>query len=70
LVSHVLTPLPEHCVLPGVQTPVHAPDTHAWFVQDAALTHVPAELHVCSPPPEHREALGAHIPVHAPDAHA
>ncbi len=24
-----------HCVAPGEQTPVHAPLTHAWFVQVA-----------------------------------
>jgi hypothetical protein len=24
-----------HCVAPGVQTPVHAPPTQAWFVQVA-----------------------------------
>jgi hypothetical protein len=25
---HVSTPLPEHCVAPGEQTPVHAPPLH------------------------------------------
>jgi hypothetical protein len=29
----VSTPLPEHFLAPGVQTPVHPPDTHASFAQ-------------------------------------
>jgi hypothetical protein len=37
--EHVWTPLPEHWVAPGVQTPAQAPFTHAWFV------HVTGELH-------------------------
>jgi hypothetical protein len=48
LASHVRTPLPEHCAAPGVQTPEHAPDTHA------ALVHA----HVCTALPEQRTVPG------------
>ncbi len=34
--SQVRTPLPEHCVVPGVQTPVQACRKHAAFVQGCA----------------------------------
>ncbi len=53
LLPHVCTPLPEHCVAPGVHTPVHAPFTHAWLVQEPAFDHVPVALHVCGCWPEH-----------------
>jgi hypothetical protein len=39
--SQVWTPLPEHFVSPGLQTPTHAPWTHAWAVQAFAAPHVP-----------------------------
>jgi hypothetical protein len=44
--SHVSTPLPAHCVAPGVHTPVQAPPTHAWLTQGAAVPHEPVEVHV------------------------
>jgi hypothetical protein len=53
LALHVSTPLPEHCVAPGVHDPVHAPLTHAWFVQALAFCQVPVALHVCGCWPLH-----------------
>jgi hypothetical protein len=44
--SHVCGVSPLHCFVPGVHTPVHAPPTHAWFVQAAGELHVPLVLHV------------------------
>jgi hypothetical protein len=37
LALHVSTPLPEHVVWLGAQTPAQAPETHVWF------THATAE---------------------------
>jgi hypothetical protein len=62
----VRTPLPEHCVVPGVQTPVQAPATHAAFEHGIALLHVPVRSQVCTPLPEHRVAPGLHTPVQVP----
>jgi hypothetical protein len=45
--------LPEHCVVPGTQTPVHEPLTHAEFVHATGDPHVPVALHVSIPLPEH-----------------
>jgi hypothetical protein len=42
----ICTPLPEHCVAPGVHTPVHAPLTHAWFEQVVPFCQVPVASHV------------------------
>jgi hypothetical protein len=39
LALQVCTPLPEHCVLPGAQTPLQPPDTHAWLPQSIAAPH-------------------------------
>jgi hypothetical protein len=68
----VCTPLPEaeHCAAPGAHTPWHAPLTHAWLVQAAAVPQVPMELHVCTPPVAHCVAPGTQTPWHAPPAHA
>jgi len=43
---HVCGVVPEQFVVFGAQTPVQAPLTHALFVQDAAVPHVPEALHV------------------------
>ena len=59
-----------HCVAFGVHDPVHAPETHAWFVQGAAAPHCPLAPHVCTPSPEHCVAPGEHTPVHPPETHA
>ena len=64
------TPLPEHCVVPGTQTPVHAPATQAAFEQGWAVLHVPVRSQVCTASPEQRVAPGVHTPVQAPDTHA
>lgn len=39
LALHVCTALPEHCVEPGVHTPVHAPETHADAVHVTPAPH-------------------------------
>jgi hypothetical protein len=43
---HVWTPLPMHCVAPGAQTPVQAPDTQASPLHAAGAPHVPLEVQV------------------------
>lgn len=50
---HVWSPLPEHCVVPAVQTPEHcapvqAPLAHAW-----GAPHVPVPSQVSRPVPMH-----------------
>jgi hypothetical protein len=55
-----------HCLAPGVQTPVHAPETHAWLTQTAAVPHWPVLSHVWIALPEQRVAPGAQTPVQAP----
>jgi hypothetical protein len=50
--------------------PVHAPFTHAWFVQSAAVPHVPEAPHVSTPLFEHCLAPGEQVPAHAPLTHA
>jgi hypothetical protein len=46
VLSQVLMPLPEHWVAPGVQTPVHAPLTHAELTQPCALDQEPVTSQV------------------------
>jgi hypothetical protein len=38
--------LPEHCVWPGAQEPVHAPPTQVWFEHAVAPPKVPFDWHV------------------------
>jgi hypothetical protein len=66
---HVSTPLPEHFVLEGVQTPVQTPETQAWLVHEAAVTHVPELPHDWGLLPEHCLPPGEQVPVHAPETH-
>jgi hypothetical protein len=68
--SHVCTPLVvvEHCVAPGVQTPVQAPLAQAWLLQGAAVPHDPLALHVWTASPEHCVAPGLQA-THAPPRH-
>jgi hypothetical protein len=66
----VRTPLPEHCVVPGVQTPMQAPAEQAAFVQGCAAAQVPVASQVCTASPEQRVAPGLHTPVHVPVTHA
>jgi hypothetical protein len=67
--SHCWTPLPEHCIAPGVHDPVHPPETQLWL-QVTAVPKVPVSPHVWTPLPEHCVPPGAHTPVQAPMAHA
>ena len=53
---HVCTPLPEHWVDPGTQTPEQAPLTHADETHAVAEPHWPFALHVCTPLFEQRFA--------------
>jgi hypothetical protein len=62
--------LPEHCVVPGTQTPVQAPAAHAAFVHGCAVPHVPVKSQVCTASPEQRVAPGVQTPVQAPDTQA
>ena len=64
---HVWTASPEHCVAPGAQIPVHAPETHADAVQVTGAPYCPLALHVSTPLPEHVVPPGAHTPVQAPE---
>jgi hypothetical protein len=49
-------------VWPGAQTPAHlpVPGAHVWFVQAAAVPHLPSVPHVCTPLPEHCVAPALH----------
>ncbi len=67
---HVCGCRPLHVAEPGEQTPVHAPDTHAWFVHVAGALQVPLELHVSTPLLTHWVVPGMQDPVQAPDTHA
>ncbi len=64
LLSHVWTPLPWHCVEPGVHTPVQAPLEQAWLVHGCGVPQWPDESHVCTPLPEHCVAPGVQVPEH------
>jgi hypothetical protein len=66
----VCTPLPEHCVAPGVHEPEQAPPTHAWLLHAEAAPQAPVLSHVCTPLPEHCVVPGAHEPVQEPLMHA
>jgi len=63
---HVCTPLPEHCVVPGVHTPVQAPETHAEETHAVPVPHWPAAVQVSRSLPEHLPAPGAQTPVQLP----
>jgi hypothetical protein len=65
--------LPEHCVEPGEQVPVHTPPEHAALPQSTGVPQVPVPLHVSTPlllVPPHRVEPGAHDPVQEPPTHA
>jgi hypothetical protein len=69
--SHVSTPLPEHCVFPGVQA-TQAPLRHCGVDPEQVWTgcHLPvaSQRIVCWP--EHSTAPGTHTPEQLPAAHA
>lgn len=68
---HVWGCCPLHCVVPGTQTPVHAPATQAWPVHADAVPHWPVESQVWTPLLlVHCRAPGAQAPVQAPETHA
>jgi hypothetical protein len=66
LALQVWTASPEHCVFPGVQTPVQLPLTHAWFEQAVVFCHVPVPSQVCGCWPLHCLVPGEQDPEHAP----
>jgi hypothetical protein len=54
-------------VAPGVQTPVQAPLTHAWFVQLLGEPHAPLDEQVwIAAAPEHCVDPGTQMPMHDP----
>ena len=73
-IPHVWTPVPEHCVVFGVHTPVHAPPTQAWFEHVATgvsdtrsgphCTAVVGPEHTVSPGRAfmHVGSMAAHVP--------
>jgi len=69
--------LPEHCVAPGAQVPVHTPFEHAALPHATGAPQAPLALHVSTPSPlppsavvEQRTDPGEHDPVQAPPTHA
>jgi hypothetical protein len=58
-----------HWVDPGAQTPVHAPDEHAWLAHATGVPQVAETSHVCTPLPEHCLSPGVQEPVQTPDTH-
>lgn len=68
--EHVWTPFPEHCFVPGTQTPVQAPPTHADDTHCVGAPHWPLASQVMIPLVEHPVESGVQTPMHAPFAHA
>ena len=66
-IEQVSTPLPEHCVAPGVQEPAHDPLLHTNGHALPVFCQVPVEPHVCGCWPLHCVAPGVHNPVHEPE---
>jgi hypothetical protein len=68
--SHVSTPLSEHRVSCGAQSPTQAPAEHAWCEQAGPFDiQAPLESQICGCEPAQTRAPWVHVPVHAPDAH-
>jgi len=65
-----MVPFAEHPVESGVQTPMHAPFTHAWFVHVTPSCHARELSHVCTMSPLHCVVPGVHVPVHSPALHS
>jgi hypothetical protein len=63
---HVWTPLPEHCVAPGVHDPVHDPLLHTFGHAGPLFCQTPALLQVCGWRPLHCADPGVHVPVQVP----
>jgi hypothetical protein len=68
--EHVCTPLPEHCVEPGTQTPTQAFVTHADDTHGVLLPQVPLVEHVSRLFSTHRFVVGVHTPVQVPPTQA
>ena len=62
----VWTPLPEHCVAPGVHAPVHVPPLHALAQGAPLLCQAPVQSQVCGCWPLHCMAPGVQAPVQLP----
>lgn len=62
--SQVCSVLPEHCVVPGVQTPVHLPALHTNW-QACPSVHLP-DLQVCGVLLLHCVLPSVHEPAQAP----
>jgi hypothetical protein len=54
----------------GVQTPVHAPLTHACPLHVTGVLHAPFDEHVSMPLFEHCFVPGVQTPVQTPPTHA
>lgn len=68
--EQVCTALPEHCVVVGSHTPVHAPFTQADETHGVLLPQAPLDEHVSTLLPVHRVAFGVHTPTQLPPTHA
>jgi hypothetical protein len=66
--SHVWTPSPMHCVVPGVHTPPQLPAEHANW-QGAGLPQLPVMSHVCTALPEHWVVPATQAPTQVPPTH-
>jgi hypothetical protein len=60
LALHVCTPLPEHRVVLGAQTPLQPPATQAWLPQSSGAPHWPVVPHISTALPAHRVAPEEH----------
>jgi hypothetical protein len=70
LALQVSTPLPEHCVAPGVHEPVHVPMLQTAGQTVPVACQFPFMSQVCGCCPLHCIAPGAHVPLHVPAVHA
>src|ERR1041385_3267132 len=58
--SHDSGLFPFHRLLPGVQTPWHAPAMHDWFEHGIEGPHAPWSVHVSTELPAHRVCPALH----------
>jgi len=68
LALQVSTPLPEHCVEPGLHEPLHWPLVHT-LEQAVAVPQPPLALQTETLLPWHSVWLGAQTPWHVPPTH-
>jgi hypothetical protein len=62
LALHVCTPLPEHRVVFGAQTPLQPPDVQAWLPQSIGAPQRPVVSHTWTALPEHSVVPEEHGP--------